>query len=90
MIINVTQSHINNGIRESCHKCAIALALNDALDNKYYLLVEDVIHISGLNYNSWITRKINSKIADFIFDFDQGKKVKPFSFNLRDLPRGFN
>lgn len=75
MLIKVIQSDIDNGFKCECRGCPI-----------YYALIrtgfEDPIvtneYITEFHY-SYILPKVAQK---FIDDFDAGRKVKPFEFEI--------
>ena len=89
MIINVTQSDIDNGIRNSTCSCPIALAAKRAIndgalpsvccsDIEFEYKTErdgDVVYRFKSAYLPTIAR-------DFIRKFDNGGTVEPFSFEI--------
>lgn len=81
MLVNVTQSHIEDGIRWSSTSCPIALALCDHHDNvivgsiSLVITKDDMQRIFSLPENA----------RDFIWRFDHGDMVNPFAFELREL-----
>ena len=81
--IHVTQEHIDNGIRDSCLQCPIALALLEALP------IHDVwVHKEEISIFDATSNKVygpNLQVRDFITRFDAGEEVEPFSFTLNDL-----
>ena len=81
MIIKVTQSHIDKGVKWDCCLCPVALAI---IENHYpecYVVVgASDICISCFekkDYKRFFTTK---KLKQFIYDFDKGKLVKPTTF----------
>ena len=76
-MINVTQEHINSGIKSDCMLCPIALAVRTLFP---IVEVDDCcIEIGDVQYYS------PDSVAKFIDDFDNGKLVKPFSFELEKI-----
>ena len=78
MKIEVTQEHIDQGIINSLVNCPIALAIkskgfNCRLDQLYiYIDLKDkIIYIQTPKF-----------VANFIKDFDDGRPVSPFSFEI--------
>ena len=51
MKIQVTEKHIRKGIPDNCEKCAIALALQDALEGYNLFDVEIITDYENNNYN---------------------------------------
>lgn len=83
MIINVTQEDIENGIRHSCFSCPIALAVkretgcNCSVESANFHLKARIFMMGS--YEAYFPGK---EAEDFINNFDGGKPVKPFSFEL--------
>lgn len=75
MIINVTQDHISKGRRHRCEHCPIALALKEQT-GLCCIVTDDNIQIDNKVYDHTVESR------GFIFDFDMGYIVKPFSFEL--------
>ncbi len=78
MLINVTQKNIEEGEKQSFTSCPIALAIKEQLgDRKDVHVDEDICAINGKEYYLTIAAR------KFVNSFDEGKVVKPFSFNVR-------
>jgi len=77
MIISVTEEHIKKGVKASYRTCPIALALEDA--------GFDSPKVSVASYWYQDAKRLNLplKVQKFIKDFDNGKKVRPFSFRTK-------
>lgn len=77
--VEVTQEHINNGIRFLPRHCPIALAIKNnnvivasvSYDYALILLKNDV---SMPPFKTW---KLDHELSQFIIDFDRGNYVKP-------------
>jgi len=83
--INVTAEHIENGVRENCERCPVALAIMDAFPGASGIYVESrVFSISRDGYRR-DEIKLPREASEFIWDFDASKTVQPFSFEL-DYP----
>ena len=89
MRIELTQDHINNGLRRSCRQCAVALALEAGLakpvkvtsqffhDAKY--------HLDDISLGEGRLGKIGRKLRFFINDFDaEPKAVRPITMEFKD------
>lgn len=81
MKITVTQQHIDEGQRGSSTRDPIAFAMADAgLERPY----------AGVNHLSWheddrkMFVKVPKEVYNFMLDFDNGKMVKPFEFQIMD------
>ncbi len=92
--VQVTQEHIQQGRRNKCKRCPIALAINELLMSGLISVVSDgtvaVIDIAWVlipNEESWYETLAREdtppSAAKFIHDFDRGFEVRPFSFQLR-------
>lgn len=75
MKIKVTRKHIRKGKRGLSFRCPVALALKEKTKVEWMV---------GLRYaNSRVKLFDLPPVAvDFIRDFDDGKRVEPFSFEL--------
>ena len=88
MIIEVTEKHIEDGIRKNCEHCPVALAVREATGSRSALVsvypydeehTEIELHIPG----DKIRRIRAPKIVDsFASSFDKGIEVHPFTFEL--------
>lgn len=76
MRIKVTQKHIKKGKVASCGECPVALAIKERLQSN-----DVAVFISSVNINV-LPYILTQKAARFVKDFDKGKRVRPFSFNL--------
>ena len=80
MLINVTQEHIDNGLKRTCGKCPVALALLSAGAPDPFVGKDMVwIDFSDPDCMGIVLPK---EAHNFIHEFDEGKKVEPFSFTL--------
>jgi hypothetical protein len=94
--VEVTQHHINTGVKRECFDCPITYALIDAIEK----------HESGAkskkaveSYKQYLYRKVSvaktiklpycfnvvelpDTVSDWIIAFDHDKTVKPFSFEI--------
>ena len=80
LTINVTQKHINDGVRCECKDCPVALALKDAG-------ATDVIAGFGQMAFSFNGKEYQTPaphaVVDFIYHYDNGESVAPFTFVLK-------
>lgn len=80
----VTEKHIKSGIA-SASQCPIALALR-SLHFKNIAVCEfgNEVYVSykKIRYSGSVTKRIKNLIVKF----DDGKTIRPFSFNLKLLP----
>ena len=90
--INVTKKDIDQGVCKDAEMCAIALALEREYKSHInYVQVEhyDNIKMSNDNEDLWYRVNIcpddDVKVHEFMKNFDDGKKVKPFSFNINEI-----
>ncbi len=87
--VNVTAEDIEKGKRDSCQNCPIALALgrliNPAIVIAQVAMNTVDFHTSDMKFTG-ITQ-LPTIAIQFIFDFDNGGIVSPFSFNLDINPK---
>jgi hypothetical protein len=79
--IKVTQEHINKGRRRACRQCPVALAIVEQTEfpNPW---VGDT-HVDLVTSPESPSYKLPAEVQRFIDNFDNGKPVKPFAFNLK-------
>jgi hypothetical protein len=80
-IINVTQEHIDKGVRENRTSCPVAIALRE---QGFPLANVWTYSIHGLS-NGKTKRIGDGDVGAWVRDFDCGLDVKPFSFDLDEL-----
>ena len=79
--INVRPEHIDRGLRQSCCRCPIALAVCDALGCE----ADDVWVDMGQVIVNNESASLPEKAVDFYKAFDDGDAVEPFSFETEFL-----
>lgn len=80
MKIRVLKSHIKKGIPRQFSSCPVALAVKKAMPGCRRIEVGyGWISVDGNDI------RIPNKVEEFIKNFDKGKKVEPFEFNLPSL-----
>lgn len=80
MMVHVTQDHIDRGRKNVAESCAIALALKDKFEENFNVVGAHIIsNEKGTAFHG------PRRIDNFIERFDNGEKVKPFSFVLRKV-----
>jgi hypothetical protein len=82
--INVTAEQIKDSEQRNSSRCMIATAIMAALPHAKHVSVD----IQTIRYSDPIQRTryfhlTPRKVQQVIIDFDQGKNVEPFSFDLR-------
>jgi len=95
--ITVTQKHVDEGERQNCHRCPVALAtleshdwcaragrLGDQVD-----VWADGCHIkvrihkpSSTFRDHWFSFRTPMLVAHFMDDVDAGRNVRPFAFTI--------
>lgn len=100
MTIHVTAQHIKDGKRNDCCICPVALAMKDAGFPTAMVGTERLHPYTGLPALPYELHKRMEKIltmqlegilsprtvVNFVLDFDAGKQVEPFSFELDAEP----
>lgn len=90
--VNVTRRDIKTGISANCKKCPVARAIARRLRpgtkirvEPRYIAFEDRRIRSGFErvYEAWYLPR---EVTQFIFRFDIGRRVRPFSFCV-ELPK---
>ena len=82
--VKVTQSDIDNGVKNNCYSCPIALAI-DRVVGRFHVSVNALSAKVGLWEGWWNT---SSQQSRFIESYDKGYRVEPFSFTL-DIPERY-
>lgn len=86
MKVKVTQTHINQGCRFSTVSCPIALAAKEKFHRRVEVGLDDLgvfRSSSSVAGGSSVTYELPFKAQKFIIDFDNGKQVKPFTFEAK-------
>lgn len=80
MQIQITAEHIQNGERQSCFKCPIALALEE----KFYdwRVGTVLVEIKQKEDSRWQEFFLPITAQKFIHAFDNNLEVEPFNFQL--------
>lgn len=83
MMLDVTQKHIDRGIRQNCGRCPIAEALKDA---GFISPLASGLRVGGPG--NW--GRCTNVVARFMVAFDIGRPVKPHRFRIPGLvkPKG--
>lgn len=81
--ITVEKSHITDSIRKDSRHCMIADAIKDTFPKAVYIMVD----LQTIKFSDPVTHKrmvfLTPPTAQInLLKFDQGKSVKPFTFNL--------
>jgi hypothetical protein len=95
-ILKIEQRHIDKGVKFHSGRCPVALALQEefpekdrAIANHHCLLVANTKNDSPITcVNTLINIKRflpNSIIENFMLNFDSGRPVSPFEFELIEL-----
>ena len=86
MRIQVTQEHITNGRQKWCQLCPVALALGEALGTEVSITCTDFRIVSPPKTARKRHFKLPENVMLFISDFDCGRPVQPFEFELAFIP----
>jgi hypothetical protein len=77
MIIKVTEEHISRGKCHDAQRCAVALAIHDAVDSPYVAVGTRMITCVGYHH-----AVIPTDVKAWISRFDRALPVEPFEFEL--------
>ena len=81
--IEVTQQHIDDGMKESCSGCPVALAINELLLESASANVGGTsVAFYTTNDTSALLSFLPQEAANFIREFDCGLPVYPFNFEI--------
>lgn len=76
MRFSVTNDEITDGRIRDCERCPVALAIRKQLPHLRVSVSKVAIIIQGAVYN------VSEPIRKFLLDFDNGRPVEPFEFEL--------
>jgi len=82
MKIQVTEDDILLGVQGDCKECPVANALNRIFPDAKIISVIDFSAIMLLKDGSTKSYSLPSIASDFIHNFDMGRKVYPFEFEI--------
>lgn len=83
MLINVTEQHIKMGQKKRASCCPIALAASEQTNMTAIVSLSDIMFKKDEVLYGPKT-ELPEIACQFIFDFDEGQPVQPFSFELDD------
>ena len=81
MRIQVTQQHINSGLRGSCSGDPISLAMKDAGLQKPWASTD---HLAWRQEFRDYFAPVPENVLQFMIDFDNNREVQPFEFVLSE------
>ena len=80
---DITQDDIDQGIRSNCIDCPIARSASREFPG-YSVAVGSAIHLR--TDGRYFMGELPAKASDFVYDFDHGLRVEPFSFTAHFTP----
>ena len=83
MKIEITQHDIDNGVKGEYQLCPIARAVKRKINGEVIVLEDDISIFTTDIIRRYSYYKLPQKAKDFMQRFDDGKKVKPFTFEAR-------
>ena len=83
MKIKVTQHDIDYGVRGEYQLCPIARAVKHKINGEVMVYGDDMSIFTTDIIRRYRYYKLPQKAKDFMQRFDDGKKVKPFTFEAR-------
>lgn len=78
-LIKVKRKHIQQGIAGSCKRCPIASALAEQFETSAIWVNDKYVQVNFVSF------KLPRSASRFVCRFDDGKKVKPFNFFLKEI-----
>ena len=75
MKIEVTQAHIEQGVKSDCSLCPVALAMAESGFDQPHATCRDL---------SWLGVLVKTplRVSEWIERFDLGRQVEPFTFEI--------
>lgn len=83
----VTHNHIRNGVPRECAECPVALSVSEK-SSAFRSVGQDGITFWDSKANDYQEYPVPDSVRMFIQDYDEGKDVAEFSFEL-DIPEEF-
>ena len=83
--LNITKTHIKNGVKTDPSDCPIASSIKDKIKNlKRVSVFVDyaTIIVSRNNRNQYLRASLNDMASSFVRRFDGGMTIKPFKVTL--------
>ena len=85
--IEVTQAHIDRGVREECYKCPVSLAIGDRLNESSFAEVfHEEVSIWGNDTGGYDDIPFPENVSRRIYVYDNEYIMFPFTFTL-DIPQ---
>ena len=90
----VSQEDIDKGIPRECRFCPVARAVQRGIGRRGWVVEVKGRSITFLLWRDWqtgggikrsVTLDLPWEVKNLIWDFDDGKPIEPFSFELPDL-----
>ncbi len=79
MILNITQKHIDSGIRKDCTNCPVAVLLKE-MGHKYV-----GVSYGWLQFGKFKANIAHTELSEFIMSYDKGENVKPLETEITIL-----
>lgn len=76
MTISVEQNHILEGLKGDCCGCPIAIAVSEQVKPRFVEVHDAAVYINDKKY------PLPERAQEFIYSFDSGETVTPFTFEL--------
>ena len=83
--INVTQEHIEQGVRGNVYSCAVALAAQEVL-GRDIVMIADIALRRGAVWSKFAV--LPEMVRAWIVEFDDGRSMAPITFEL-DIPESW-
>lgn len=83
MKIEITQHDIDYGVQGECQLCPIARAVKRKINGEVRVFGDDISIFTTDIIRRYRYYKLPQKAKDFMQRFDDGKKVRPFTFEAR-------
>lgn len=81
--VHVTKKHIADGWTYKSTRCPIALALRELFPEERIMVCDHYMRFENdQDPDDPIFLRLPVEVHHFIFNFDDGRTVEPFSFNL--------
>ena len=84
--VDITEKHIKDGVRKDASKCPIALAITECGLFDVHVSNLDIYAYADKAMTKPLHASMSFKESKFAFDFDDKKKIQPFSFEAIFYP----
>lgn len=82
MLVDVTQTEIDNGTPGMCGFCPVARALQRTTGFPWFVSERDAVPMTRLLDPTYTHRLLPEAVSAWIRSYDAGERVQPFAFEI--------